>query len=492
MFQSNIMKYSCSQLKDDFAYQPIGRKQRHARFPNFPCFMLIGLLIIVSFYIMNEKKLSLSNMSDSIVPSFSVPTVSFPDVYSFQEPSIEYNNADSHAKYGMTPIKFQDIADSLPKPGRLSADAWATREYPQIWYDPENISHRKTTRKLRELGVTREEALEMGWDWTAAIRPNVRDQARTGTCWQFSATLVAEYAWWIAGNEMTKLAPQVLGDCVDVKCVGPEELCTADRSAPVNVSVSDQVQACMFGDCHFETFDNYEFCDPEDDAFPARGCEYRNGWGGGSQVDAWRYYHHAGFVKENDYPFRHCAGHDWEYRHRHLTLRQQKDACLAQHRYCYWDREQVYPFSKCMLGLPSSLPCKWNKADKVVGRTSGTFLVSRDNDDTYHQGSAPAILLSEERMKQALVDVGPLSISIVSGPMHYYQSGIMDLPADICEQENGDHAVTIVGFGTENGIDYWKIQNSWGNLYGEDGGFVRIRRGKNICAVASQVSTTWI
>lgn len=494
------MKFSCSQTSGNFAYRSIGRRQNEGRRKIPPHvsimsrFIFLGLVILVSFYLINQEKLSMATratLGESIAASFDFPTVTFPDIYSFQEPSLEYNQADPTAKYGMTPVKFQDILDAEPKPQPLSADAWAT-EYPQVWYDPENVSHRKTARKLKELGVDREFVLENGWDWSEAMRPFVRDQARTGTCWQFSATLVTEYAWWIAGNELTQLAPQVLGDCVAIECVGPEELCTDDRTAPVNVTVADKVKACMFGDCHFSAFDNYEFCDPVSDDFPARGCEWRNGWGGGAVVDAFRYYHHAGFVKEADYPFRHCAGHDWEYRHQHLSQHEQKEACLSQHRYCYWDREQVYPFSKCMLGLPSSLPCKHEKAGKVVGRTSGTFLVSSDSDDTYFQGSAPEHLLDEERMKHALVDVGPLSISIVSGPMHYYQDGIMDLPEDICPRTEGDHAVTIVGFGTEDGIPYWKIQNSWGDLYGEDGGFVRIRRGVNSCALASSVQTTWV
>jgi cathepsin B len=39
----------------------------------------------------------------------------------------------------------------------------------------------------------------------------------------------------------------------------------------------------------------------------------------------------------------------------------------------------------------------------------------------------------------------------------------------------GGHAVKIVGWGTENGVDYWKVANSWNPYWGEDG-FFRIKR----------------
>lgn len=42
----------------------------------------------------------------------------------------------------------------------------------------------------------------------------------------------------------------------------------------------------------------------------------------------------------------------------------------------------------------------------------------------------------------------------------------------------GLHAVRIVGWGVENGVDYWLIANSWSTAFGHHG-FFKVRRGRN-------------
>ncbi|KAH8075020.1 transferase [Aureococcus anophagefferens] len=47
-----------------------------------------------------------------------------------------------------------------------------------------------------------------------------------------------------------------------------------------------------------------------------------------------------------------------------------------------------------------------------------------------------------------------------------YSSGILDSSA--CGT-NLDHGVLVVGYGTDDGSDYWKVKNSWGTTWGESG-----------------------
>ena len=64
-----------------------------------------------------------------------------------------------------------------------------------------------------------------------------------------------------------------------------------------------------------------------------------------------------------------------------------------------------------------------------------------------------------------------------------YKSGIFNDLND-CGQSGADHAVSVVGYGSENGQDYFIIRNTWGRTWGENG-YIRIARNKRMCNVGA-------
>ena len=59
-----------------------------------------------------------------------------------------------------------------------------------------------------------------------------------------------------------------------------------------------------------------------------------------------------------------------------------------------------------------------------------------------------------------------------------YASGVFNG----CTSNSINHAVVVVGYGTENGNDYWLVKNSWGSNWG-DNGYIKMFRGNGICGI---------
>ena len=93
-------------------------------------------------------------------------------------------------------------------------------------------------------------------------------------------------------------------------------------------------------------------------------------------------------------------------------------------------------------------------------------------------------------LKEA-VSIGPVSIAIEADTKTFqlYTGGVITSSA--CGT-NLDHGVLIVGYGQEDGLEYWLVKNSWGPSWG-DGGYVKIERSDStndagVCGIAMQPS----
>lgn len=91
---------------------------------------------------------------------------------------------------------------------------------------------------------------------------------------------------------------------------------------------------------------------------------------------------------------------------------------------------------------------------------------------------------SNEQLLLQAVATQPVSVGICGSERAFqlYSKGIFNGPCSTFL----DHAVLIVGYGSENGVDYWIVKNSWGMGWGMAGYIHMLRNGGNsegVCGI---------
>jgi len=88
--------------------------------------------------------------------------------------------------------------------------------------------------------------------------------------------------------------------------------------------------------------------------------------------------------------------------------------------------------------------------------------------------------MGEKFIMQDMLENGPVEVGFtVYEDFMSYDQGIYE---PTTTTSVGGHAVKLIGWGTENGVDYWIAANSWGPRWGEEGYF-RIKRGTSFFAL---------
>ena len=108
-----------------------------------------------------------------------------------------------------------------------------------------------------------------------------------------------------------------------------------------------------------------------------------------------------------------------------------------------------------------------------------------------HVSSCSDVKPNDQISLKGAVAQQPVAIAIEADTRYFqsYSGGV--LTSSSCGTSL-DHGVLIVGYGAENGIDYWLVKNSWGTSWG-DKGYVKIARSDStndagICGIAMDPS----
>jgi len=199
-------------------------------------------------------------------------------------------------------------------------------------------------------------------------------------------------------------------------------------------------------------------------------CAEEDGCDGGMLSTAWEYIQKSGLATGGQYkgsgPFGPGMCNDFSLPHCHHHGPQGKDPYPDENKPgCPSTTESP----QCPTSCASTAKAPYDDFEKVRYGFKGEV----------NQVDSDADAIAREIMTNGPVEA---AFSVYSD-FENYASGIYHHTGG---EMMGGHAIKIVGFGTENGVKYWKVQNSWNPYWGE-GGYFRIRRGSDECGIESQV-----
>lgn len=183
-----------------------------------------------------------------------------------------------------------------------------------------------------------------------------------------------------------------------------------------------------------------------------RQCGY--GCRGGYPTVAWQYYKDEGLVTGGLY------GTD--------------DGC------------QPYDFPPCEHHIKGPLPnCTGTKPTPKCLQVCRKGYEKSYSEDKHFATKVYSLHRDETQIETEIYENGPVeAVFTVYSDFLVYKSGVYQRHSN---RPVGLHAVRILGWGTENGVPYWLVANSWNQDWG-DKGYFKIRRGNDECGIDDYIS----
>jgi cathepsin B len=130
---------------------------------------------------------------------------------------------------------------------------------------------------------------------------------------------------------------------------------------------------------------------------------------------------------------------------------------------------------------PTAQPClpesKFIKTPKCPKACKDGSDWSKDKHKIKTVYNVPASQIMAELVKNGPVE----SAFTVYADFVHYKSGVYSHQTG---SMLGGHAIKMIGYGSEDGKDYWIVQNSWTTTWG-DAGYFKIKRGGDECGIES-------
>lgn len=189
------------------------------------------------------------------------------------------------------------------------------------------------------------------------------------------------------------------------------------------------------------------------------GCFGSQGCNGGMPAEAWQYFTKNGLVTGGEYD----------------SIGKGESCFPYQLPNC--NHHEGGPYPECKEGgstpaCPSPKKCSESTYAKAWG------------DDKTYAKSAYGVSSDPAAIQTEIMTKGPVTAAFsVYEDFITYRSGVYKHTTG---QMLGGHAVKILGWGVENGQDYWLVANSWNVNWGLKGYF-KIARGVDECGIEDQI-----